>query len=164
MDLRWWHFFSPLFSFGATWNRLDWLKGCTDLTFSLPIVRPIFLSPSALFSPNVRSVYRCLLCCFLSTHHCLLPEQISRLDCKDVLEITCTLETEGEENTAFILCTTFLTQQLQQQSLYCSWWVGPVWVDCMYHTLWLQTNENWKWKISGQISSLFVIVVVMQCE
>lgn len=48
-------------------------------------------------------------------------DQISRLDCKDVLEITCNLETEGEENTAFILCTTFLTQQLQQQSLYCSW-------------------------------------------
>lgn len=47
--------------------------------------------------------------------------QISRLDCKDVLEITCNLETEGDENTAYILCTTFLTQQLQQQSLYCSW-------------------------------------------
>lgn len=51
----------------------------------------------------------------------LLLFQISRLDCKDVLEITCNLETEGEENTAYILCTTFLTQQLQQQSLYCSW-------------------------------------------
>lgn len=55
-----------------------------------------------------------------------LPEQISRLDCKDVLEITCNLETEGEENTAFILCTTFLTQQLQQQNLYCSWCVVTV--------------------------------------
>lgn len=52
--------------------------------------------------------------------------QISRLDCKDVLEITCNLETEGEENTAFILCTTFLTQQLQQQNLYCSWCVDAV--------------------------------------
>lgn len=56
----------------------------------------------------------------------LIPEQISRLDCKDVLEITCNLETEGEENTAFILCTTFLTQQLQQQSLYRSWQVAPL--------------------------------------
>ncbi|XP_051812820.1 zinc finger protein Rlf-like [Acanthochromis polyacanthus] len=53
--------------------------------------------------------------------------QISRLDCKDVLEITCNLETEGEENTAFILCTTFLTQQLQQQSLYCSWELTLLW-------------------------------------
>lgn len=67
----------------------------------------------------------------------LLSIQISRLDSKDVLEITCNLETEGEENTAFILCTTFLTQQLQQQSLYCSWWVvlvkgqGIGWTACM---------------------------------
>uniref|UniRef100_A0A3Q3EJG3 RLF zinc finger n=1 Tax=Labrus bergylta TaxID=56723 RepID=A0A3Q3EJG3_9LABR len=68
-----------------------------------------------------RQTYVSLLC------HLLPNEEISRLDCKDVLEITCSLETEGEENTAFILCTTFLTQQLQQQSLYCSWDLILLW-------------------------------------
>ncbi|XP_022606635.1 zinc finger protein Rlf, partial [Seriola dumerili] len=66
-----------------------------------------------------------LLCHLLPNEEAIM--EISRLDCKDVLEITCNLETEGEENTAFILCTTFLTQQLQQQSHYCSWELILLW-------------------------------------
>lgn len=87
-----------------------------------------------------------LLCCFLRN---IFHEQISRLDCKDVLEITCNLETEGEENTAFILCTTFLTQQLQQQSLYCSWWVfndgAKELVVCLCALIYLQKAWLYIW-------------------
>ncbi|XP_034015334.1 zinc finger protein Rlf [Thalassophryne amazonica] len=72
-----------------------------------------------------RQTYVSLLCQLLPNEEAI--REISRLDCKDVLEITCNLETEGEENTAFILCTTFLTQQLQQQSLYCSWELTLLW-------------------------------------
>ncbi|XP_063764539.1 zinc finger protein Rlf [Eleginops maclovinus] len=72
-----------------------------------------------------RQTFVSLLCHLLPNEEAIM--EISRLDCKDVLEITCTLESEGEENTAFILCTTFLTQQLQQQSLYCSWELTLLW-------------------------------------
>uniref|UniRef100_A0A4W5QPN4 RLF zinc finger n=1 Tax=Hucho hucho TaxID=62062 RepID=A0A4W5QPN4_9TELE len=72
-----------------------------------------------------RQTYVSLLCHLLPGEEAIM--EISRLDCKDVLDITCSLETEGEENTAFILCTTFLTQQLQQQSLYCSWELTLLW-------------------------------------
>ncbi|XP_056282404.1 zinc finger protein Rlf [Pseudoliparis swirei] len=72
-----------------------------------------------------RQTFASLLCHLLPNEEAIM--EISRLDCKDVLEITCSLETEGEENTAFILCTTFLTQQLQQQSLYCSWELTLLW-------------------------------------
>ncbi|XP_010877921.2 zinc finger protein Rlf isoform X2 [Esox lucius] len=72
-----------------------------------------------------RQTYVSLLCLLLPGEEAIM--EISRLDCKDVLDITCNLETEGEENTAFILCTTFLTQQLQQQNLYCSWELTLLW-------------------------------------
>ncbi|XP_062324740.1 zinc finger protein Rlf [Osmerus eperlanus] len=72
-----------------------------------------------------RQTYVSLLCHLLPNAEAIA--EISRLNCKDVLEITCNLETEGEENTAFILCTTFLTQQLQQQNLYCSWELTLLW-------------------------------------
>ncbi|KAF7660523.1 hypothetical protein LDENG_00280270 [Lucifuga dentata] len=75
--------------------------------------------------PTFRQTYVSLLCHLLPNEEAIM--EISRLDCKDVLEITCNLENEGEENTAFILCTTFLTQQLQQQSLYCSWDLTLLW-------------------------------------
>ncbi|KAM7375956.1 hypothetical protein PAMP_005710 [Pampus punctatissimus] len=87
-------------------------KACTECSF---------ISNQATF----RQVYVTLLCHLLPNEDAIM--EISRLDCKDVLEITCNLETEGEENTGFILCTTFLTQQLQQQSLYCSWELTLLW-------------------------------------
>ncbi|KAK2825975.1 hypothetical protein Q5P01_020189 [Channa striata] len=87
-------------------------KACTECSF---------ISNQATF----RQTYVSLLCHLLPSEEAIM--EISRLDCKDVLEITCSLETEGEENTAFILCTTFLTQQLQQQSLYCSWELTLLW-------------------------------------
>ncbi|XP_007574230.2 zinc finger protein Rlf [Poecilia formosa] len=72
-----------------------------------------------------RQIYVSQLCQLLPNEEAIM--EISRLDCKDVLDITSSLESEGEENTAFILCTTFLTQQLQQQSLYCSWDLISLW-------------------------------------
>nr|XP_019940554.1 PREDICTED: zinc finger protein Rlf [Paralichthys olivaceus] len=87
-------------------------KACTECSF---------ISNQATF----RQTYVSLLCHLLPSEEAIM--EISRLDCKDVLEITCNLETEGEENTAFILCTTFLTQQLQQQSHYCSWELTQLW-------------------------------------
>lgn len=47
--------------------------------------------------------------------------KIAKVDCKEVLDIICNLESEGQENTAFILCTTYLTHQLQTANVYCSW-------------------------------------------
>ncbi|CAL8273172.1 unnamed protein product [Merluccius merluccius] len=72
-----------------------------------------------------RQTYVSLLCHLLPNEEAI--SEISRLDCKDVLEITTNLEKEGEENTAFILCTTFLTQQLQQQNMYFSWELILLW-------------------------------------
>ncbi|KAM4540273.1 zinc finger protein Rlf [Fundulus diaphanus] len=72
-----------------------------------------------------RQIYVSQLCHLLPNEEAIM--EISRLDCKDVLDVTRSLETDGEENTAFILCTTFLTQQLQQQSLYCSWELISLW-------------------------------------
>ncbi|XP_061700423.1 zinc finger protein Rlf [Syngnathoides biaculeatus] len=72
-----------------------------------------------------RHTYVSLLCQLLPTEEAII--EISRQDCKDVLEITSNLETEGEENTGFILCTTFLTQQLQQPSLDHSWDLILMW-------------------------------------
>ncbi|KAK5612783.1 hypothetical protein CRENBAI_007339 [Crenichthys baileyi] len=72
-----------------------------------------------------RQIYVSQLCHLLPNEEAIM--EISRLDCKDVLDVTSSLETEGEDNTAFILCTTFLTQQLQQESLYCSWDLISLW-------------------------------------
>ncbi|XP_062450185.1 zinc finger protein Rlf isoform X3 [Rhea pennata] len=53
--------------------------------------------------------------------------QIAKVDCKEVLDIICNLESEGQENTAFILCTTYLTHQLQTANVYCSWELTLFW-------------------------------------
>lgn len=35
----------------------------------------------------------------------------------------CNLESEGDEKSALVLCTAFLSRQLQQGDMYCAWWV-----------------------------------------
>ncbi|XP_034163845.2 zinc finger protein Rlf [Pangasianodon hypophthalmus] len=72
-----------------------------------------------------RQTYVTQLCQQLPSEEAIL--EISRLDGKDVLDIICNMETEGDENTAFILCTTYLTQQLQKGTLYCSWELTLFW-------------------------------------
>ncbi|KAH0631303.1 hypothetical protein JD844_005585 [Phrynosoma platyrhinos] len=54
-------------------------------------------------------------------------KEIAKVDCKDALDMICNLEAEGQESTAFILCTTYLTQQLQTASVYCSWELTLFW-------------------------------------
>ncbi|XP_022528435.2 zinc finger protein Rlf [Astyanax mexicanus] len=72
-----------------------------------------------------RQTFVSQLCQLLPSEEAIL--EISRLDGKDVLDIICNMETEGDENTAFILCTTYLTQQLQHENLYCSWELTLLW-------------------------------------
>ncbi|XP_077415031.1 zinc finger protein Rlf [Vanacampus margaritifer] len=87
-------------------------KACTECSA---------ISNQAMF----RHTYITLICQLLPNEEAIL--EISRQDCKDILEITTNLDMEGEENTGFILCTTFLTQHLQQSSLDRSWELIQLW-------------------------------------
>ncbi|XP_052475847.1 zinc finger protein Rlf-like [Carassius gibelio] len=72
-----------------------------------------------------RQTFVSQLCQLLPSEEAIL--EISRIDAKDVLDIICNMDAEGEESTAFILCTTYFTQQLQQDNLDCSWELTLVW-------------------------------------
>ncbi|XP_023690449.2 zinc finger protein Rlf [Paramormyrops kingsleyae] len=72
-----------------------------------------------------RQIYVAHLCGMLPSEEAIM--EIAKVDGKEVLDIICNLETEGQENLAFILCTTYLTQHLQQESLYCSWELTLLW-------------------------------------
>ncbi|XP_039770211.1 zinc finger protein Rlf [Ornithorhynchus anatinus] len=74
---------------------------------------------------SFRLAYITCLCSLLPSEEAI--KEIAKLDCKEVLDITCNLESEGQDNTAFILCTTYLTQQLQTASVYCSWELTLFW-------------------------------------
>ncbi|XP_077338021.1 zinc finger protein Rlf [Lithobates pipiens] len=54
-------------------------------------------------------------------------KEISKMAGQDVLDAICNLESEGQINTAFILCTTYLTQQLQNEVASCSWELTLFW-------------------------------------
>ncbi|KAM9320121.1 zinc finger protein Rlf [Gastrophryne carolinensis] len=54
-------------------------------------------------------------------------KEISRMTGQDVLDTICNLESEGQINTAFILCTTYLTQQLQNEVTACAWELTLFW-------------------------------------
>ncbi|XP_052436300.1 zinc finger protein Rlf isoform X2 [Carassius gibelio] len=72
-----------------------------------------------------RQTFVTQLCQLLPSEEAIL--EISRIDAKDVLDIICNMDAEGEESTAFILCTTYFTQQLQQDNLDCSWELTLLW-------------------------------------
>ncbi|XP_056332970.1 zinc finger protein Rlf [Danio aesculapii] len=72
-----------------------------------------------------RQTFVTQLCQLLPSEEAIL--EISRIDAKDVLDIICNLDAEGDERTAFILCTTYFTQQLQQDGTYCSWELTLLW-------------------------------------
>ncbi|XP_051868135.1 zinc finger protein 292-like [Pristis pectinata] len=72
-----------------------------------------------------KQIYLTCLCTSSSSE--ILMEEISAVDCKDALEMICNLESDGEENLALILCTAFLTRQLQQGDLYCAWELTLFW-------------------------------------
>ncbi|XP_056413060.1 zinc finger protein Rlf [Hyla sarda] len=54
-------------------------------------------------------------------------KEISKMDGKDVLDTICNMESEGQVNAAFILCTTYLTQQLQNEITDFSWELTLFW-------------------------------------
>ncbi|XP_072275163.1 zinc finger protein Rlf isoform X2 [Pyxicephalus adspersus] len=54
-------------------------------------------------------------------------KEISKMAGQDVLDTICNLESEGQINTAFILCTTYLTHQLQNEVTSCSWELTLFW-------------------------------------
>ncbi|XP_069478837.1 zinc finger protein Rlf isoform X2 [Ambystoma mexicanum] len=74
---------------------------------------------------SFRQSYISCLCTMLPNEEAI--KEISKVDCREVLNIICNLETEGHDNTAFILCTTYLTQQLQTESTDCSWELTLFW-------------------------------------
>ncbi|XP_018413544.1 PREDICTED: zinc finger protein Rlf [Nanorana parkeri] len=69
---------------------------------------------------------------FLTCLCTMLPDdeafkEISKMSGQDILDTICNLESEGQINTAFILCTTYLTQQLQNEDTSCSWELTLFW-------------------------------------
>lgn len=74
---------------------------------------------------SFRQSYISCLCTMLPNEDAI--KEISKVDCREVLDIICNLETEGHDNTAFILCTTYLTQQLQTENIDCSWELTLFW-------------------------------------
>ncbi|XP_061453971.1 zinc finger protein Rlf [Rhineura floridana] len=74
--------------------------------------------------PFLQAYITCL-CSMLPTEESI--KEIAKVDCKEVLDMICNLEAEGQDSTAFILCTTYLTQQLQTANVYCSWELTLFW-------------------------------------
>uniref|UniRef100_A0A8D0BIC6 RLF zinc finger n=1 Tax=Salvator merianae TaxID=96440 RepID=A0A8D0BIC6_SALMN len=74
--------------------------------------------------PFLQAYITCL-CSMLPNEESI--REIAKVDCKEVLDMICNLEAEGQDSTAFILCTTYLTQQLQTASVYCSWELTLFW-------------------------------------
>ncbi|XP_062995775.1 zinc finger protein Rlf [Elgaria multicarinata webbii] len=75
-------------------------------------------------SPFLQAYITCL-CSMLPNEESI--KEIAKVDCKEALDMICNLEAEGQDSTAFILCTTYLTQQLQTASVYCSWELTLFW-------------------------------------
>uniref|UniRef100_A0A672FLG5 Zinc finger protein 292-like n=1 Tax=Salarias fasciatus TaxID=181472 RepID=A0A672FLG5_SALFA len=61
---------------------------------------------------------------------CATSEQdqlMEQEDCREVLEMICNLESEGDDRAAFSLCSAFLTRQLLQGDTYCAWELTLFW-------------------------------------
>ncbi|XP_027747976.1 zinc finger protein Rlf isoform X1 [Empidonax traillii] len=82
-------------------------------------------SPEIANVSSFRQAYITCVCSMLPNEDSI--KEIAKVDCKEVLDIICNLESEGQENTAFILCTTYLTHQLQTANVYCSWELTLFW-------------------------------------
>ncbi|OXB70995.1 UNVERIFIED_CONTAM: hypothetical protein H355_012547 [Colinus virginianus] len=82
-------------------------------------------SPDIANVSSFRQAYITCVCSMLPNEDSI--KEIAKVDCKEVLDIICNLESEGQENTAFILCTTYLTHQLQTANVYCSWELTLFW-------------------------------------
>ncbi|KAJ3606233.1 hypothetical protein NHX12_025753 [Muraenolepis orangiensis] len=68
-----------------------------------------------------------LVCLCSTAERDQLMEELSKVDCRDALDMICNLESEGEERAAFSLCSAFLTHQLLQADTYCAWELTLFW-------------------------------------
>uniref|UniRef100_A0A8C2ZWK2 Zinc finger protein 292b n=1 Tax=Cyclopterus lumpus TaxID=8103 RepID=A0A8C2ZWK2_CYCLU len=67
-----------------------------------------------------------LVCLCATSEQDQLMDEVSE-DCRDVLEMICNLESDGDERAAFSLCSAFLTRQLLQGDTYCAWELTLFW-------------------------------------
>uniref|UniRef100_UPI00398EFEEF zinc finger protein 292b isoform X1 n=2 Tax=Pristiophorus japonicus TaxID=55135 RepID=UPI00398EFEEF len=109
-----------------------------------------------------------LTCLCTASSNDILMEEISAVDCKDALEMICNLESDGEENLALILCTAFLTRQLQHGDLYCAWELTLFWSKLQQR---MESSEQSFLECCRQFSMLsktvyhiFFLIKVIQSE
>lgn len=83
------------------------------------IPQATFLSKLCADSPEIanvssfRQAYITCVCSMLPNEDSI--KEIAKVDCKEVLDIICNLESEGQENTAFILVQHILLISFKQQ-------------------------------------------------
>ncbi|XP_043552148.1 zinc finger protein 292-like isoform X1 [Chiloscyllium plagiosum] len=108
------------------------------------------------------------LTCLCTASSDILMEEISAVDCKDALEMICNLESDGEDNLALILCTAFLTRQLQQGDVYCAWELTLFWsklqqrVESSTQTF-LECCQQFS-MLSKTVYHIFFLIKVIQSE
>ncbi|XP_033504916.1 zinc finger protein 292b [Epinephelus lanceolatus] len=68
-----------------------------------------------------------LVCLCATSEQDPLMDELSKVDCRDALEMICNLESDGDERAAFSLCSAFLTRQLLQGDTYCAWELTLFW-------------------------------------
>ncbi|XP_062857823.1 zinc finger protein 292b [Trichomycterus rosablanca] len=74
---------------------------------------------------HFKQSYLVCLCSFAPQE--TLLDELSKVDCRDALEMICNLEADGDERGAFTLCSGFLTRQLLQEDSYCAWELTLFW-------------------------------------
>lgn len=80
-----------------------------------------------------------LICLCATSEQDRLMEELSKVDCRDALEMICNLESEGNERAAFSLCSAFLTRQLLHGDSYCAWELTLFWSKLLKR---LETSEQ----------------------
>ncbi|XP_026089693.1 zinc finger protein 292-like [Carassius auratus] len=86
---------------------------------------------------HFRQMY--LVCLCTAAPQDVVMEELSRVDCRDALEMICNLEADGDEKAAFTLCSGFLTRQILQEDSYCAWELTLFWGKLLKR---LETSEQ----------------------
>ncbi|XP_052442171.1 zinc finger protein 292 isoform X2 [Carassius gibelio] len=86
---------------------------------------------------HFRQMY--LVCLCTAAPQDVVMEELSRVDCRDALEMICNLEADGDEKAAFTLCSGFLTRQILQEESYCAWQLTLFWGKLLKR---LETSEQ----------------------
>ncbi|XP_061563542.1 zinc finger protein 292b [Cololabis saira] len=84
-------------------------------------------SESAAFQGKQMFKQMYLVCLCSTAEQDPLMEELSKVDCRDALDMICNLESDGEDGAAFTLCSAFLTRQLLQGDTYCAWELTLFW-------------------------------------